>query len=652
MNALLIYFLKVVGVQAILYLIYNLIFHKSGRYAINRFYLILALVVSFLIPFISLPNLNYETATEIIETEKTVWNELSEITTIQTELIPVETANQSNYITEFIILAISLLSLFLLARLIFSHFKLVNLKRQSEQVVKNGFNIYCCNIESPFSYFSSVFIPKSIIESSSFDIILKHELVHVHKGHSIDRIFLEIILAICWFNPFHYLFRNRLIETHEFQADEEVILLQNDPIHYQKVLYQQLNSKYNLVTANHFKLNTIKTRIKMMNKKTKLSKWHYLLILPALALMTFSFANKENVEFVEPVKSDVSEVFENVLNSSDNFTPSIFPLKNVKDVKLTKGFGNRMHPILKEERMHEGIDLATYKGNSVLATADGIVVESGSIIEGAYGKIIRIEHNGIYETAYAHLSEINVEKGDQVKKGDIIGTAGTSGQSVEPHLHYGVKEIGKNYLNPVDFIKDYDFKTNSDLGLSTIIKLGKPNQKLKVVLDPGHGGKDKGISSSNYAEKEIALLVANEVAKNFQNSDKVEIILTRDKDEMVSLEDRINYSENSDLFVSLNAEAHEDTEENMMLAFYNDNNENTEASKYFSEQLSHEFSGINKKFRVGYTRGYYILKNAKSPAVMFCMGYFSNPESVEYLNSEKGMKEIAKELSDAIVAAL
>ncbi|WMN11124.1 N-acetylmuramoyl-L-alanine amidase [Marivirga salinae] len=651
MNFLLIYLLKVFTIQAVLYLIYALAFHKSGRHAINRYYINIALVTSFLIPFISIAIPDTKTTTEIVNSEKPVWYEIAEMTSNQSDLIPVETANQSSYTIEFIFMGILFLSLFLLIKLVFSHFQLVRLRMQSERIIKNGTNVYCSKIENPFSYFSSIFIPKSILESSSFNTILKHELVHVNKRHSIDRVFHEIILAFFWFNPFHYLFRNRLIETHEFQADEGVISTQNDPIGYQEVLYQQIHSQFAFASANHFKLNTIKTRIKMMNQNKKLSKWHYLFVLPVLAIMTFAFANKERNVSVAPLKSNVSEVFENIINSPSNFIPSIFPLKDAEGVKLTSAFGKRLHPILKVESMHEGIDLKTYEGNPVLATADGIVVEVNSTF-GGFGKRITIDHNGLYQTTYAHLSEFKVEKGDKVRRGDLIGAAGTTGESSGPHLHYEVKEIGKDFLDPVDFIQNYDFKTISEKVESVGEKSVKSNQKLRVVLDPGHGGRDKGIVSKKLAEKEIALKVATEIAEIFKNSDQVEIILTREEDEIVSLKDRVRKSENADIFISLHTEIHANENEDMMLAIYNDQNDNAESSKNFGELMKHEYTAINKEFKVAYTDGYYILQNAKAPAILFIMGYFSNSEAEDYLNSDIGIKQIALELSDAIEASL
>ncbi len=652
MNVLLIYFLKVIAIQAVLYLIYILIFHKSGRHSINRFYLIFTLVIGFIIPFMSIPK--FQSYQSYQEVEKPIWQELANLTEFsvtEAELIPVKRLNQSDFTTELIVLGISLISLLFLMKLIYSHFQLVRLKRQSKEINKNGYRIYCSPIESPFSYFKSIFIPKSLLNSVSFSTILEHELVHVKKMHSIDRVLMEIILSIFWFNPLLYLFRNRLIETHEFQADAEVIALQQDPIGYQEILFQQINAHKAISSVNYFKLTTIKTRIIMMNKNQRQSKWYYLLILPLMAFLIFSFSNREGEKFVAPLKNDVSDVFDYVVNPSDSYTPSIFPLKDAEGVKLTASFGKRIHPILKVERMHEGIDLKTYKGNLVLATADGIVTEAGVINVFSWGKIIRIKHAETYETVYAHLSEVKVKKGDIVKRGEVIGKAGSTGESTGPHLHYEVKELNKGFLNPVDFINDFDFERHAEFERSKKMKLGKPNQKLKVVIDPGHGGKDDGIQSSILSEKEIALKVAHRLAENFSKSDQVEIILTRSNDGFITLEDRVKLTENADLFISLHIESHEDKNEDMMLAIYNDQNENAAASQYFADLLSSEFYEINQKFKIGYNNGYYVLKNSKSPAILYNMGYISNPESANYLNSEEGIRQIAQELSDAIKAS-
>ena len=104
--------------------------------------------------------------------------------------------------------------------------------------------------------------------------------------------------------------------------------------------------------------------------------------------------------------------------------------------RLSSGFGNRKHPILGFTKMHKGVDFAAPIGTPIFAAGDGIIEYSGW--NGAYGKYIRIKHNGTFKTAYAHLSKIYKRKGTRIKQGDIIGTLGSTGRSTGPHLHYEI----------------------------------------------------------------------------------------------------------------------------------------------------------------------------------------------------------------------
>ncbi len=133
--------------------------------------------------------------------------------------------------------------------------------------------------------------------------------------------------------------------------------------------------------------------------------------------------------------------------SLDDDTPSLHPLK--KRVKITSGFGQRMHPILKTKKMHNGIDFLASMSTPVYATADGTVT-TVSNSEG-HGNYIIISHTGGFETVYTTLSTQDVQEGTSVKKGDKIGESGNSGLSTAPHLHYEVHLNGKP-VNPADYL--------------------------------------------------------------------------------------------------------------------------------------------------------------------------------------------------------
>ena len=131
--------------------------------------------------------------------------------------------------------------------------------------------------------------------------------------------------------------------------------------------------------------------------------------------------------------------------------PAIMPVKKT-ECKVVSGFGYRYHPILRYMRMHTGIDLSARMGTSVYATGDGIVEEAGPGVEGyaGYGTVCVIDHGFGFKTLYAHLGKTTVHKGQRVRRGEKIGTLGSSGLSQGPHVHYEVIQNNKK-VNPVYF---------------------------------------------------------------------------------------------------------------------------------------------------------------------------------------------------------
>ena len=128
--------------------------------------------------------------------------------------------------------------------------------------------------------------------------------------------------------------------------------------------------------------------------------------------------------------------------------PFAMPVKAA--FRWTSGFGNRQDPKGWGQRMHEGTDMAGAYGTPIYATADGVVVFANW--DSGYGRLVRIKHDFGIETRYAHLSQIQVEVGQKVSRGDQIGDMGNSGRSTGTHLLYEVR-IGGTAVNPMTFIK-------------------------------------------------------------------------------------------------------------------------------------------------------------------------------------------------------
>jgi murein DD-endopeptidase MepM/ murein hydrolase activator NlpD len=119
----------------------------------------------------------------------------------------------------------------------------------------------------------------------------------------------------------------------------------------------------------------------------------------------------------------------------------------VSGAKLTSGFGMRRHPLLRYSKMHTGVDFGAPTGTPIRAASSGTIEVAGR--HGAYGIAIKIQHNGKYETLYAHMSRLakGVRKGVRVNQGQIIGYVGSTGRSTGPHLHYEVR-VNDRPVNP------------------------------------------------------------------------------------------------------------------------------------------------------------------------------------------------------------
>jgi murein DD-endopeptidase MepM/ murein hydrolase activator NlpD len=120
---------------------------------------------------------------------------------------------------------------------------------------------------------------------------------------------------------------------------------------------------------------------------------------------------------------------------------------------LTSSFGKRIDPFTGKIEDHPGIDISIEPGSKVYASGAGIVKEVNTrvIPNKGYGIYIVIDHGLGYETLYGHLSRVFVQRGQQVKRWDLIGLTGSTGKSTAPHLHYGVSVKGVE-KNPYNFL--------------------------------------------------------------------------------------------------------------------------------------------------------------------------------------------------------
>ncbi len=157
--------------------------------------------------------------------------------------------------------------------------------------------------------------------------------------------------------------------------------------------------------------------------------------------------NRELEERINLMESDLNKLNNSYLRLQEGIDaagddrdriPAIQPVVNNQLTLLTASYGMRIHPFYRTLQSHQGVDYTIPEGSRVFATADGRVKQI-SAHNSTSGRTVVIDHGNGYETSYSHLAAVNVQRGQQVRRGDIIALSGNTGLSLAPHLHYEVR---------------------------------------------------------------------------------------------------------------------------------------------------------------------------------------------------------------------
>jgi TonB family protein len=245
---MLIYLFKTLLCTGVLYGYYWLALRNQAYHQWNRLYLIMASLLSLVLPLCSFSLPELQTPKAIIS--------LQQMAVIHT---PGHTASHESSPLGLIY---CLFSVALLLRLGANIFRLHRLKRKSNLTDVQGIPLATHpSINTPFSFFRTIFWGGPDQHSPEGQLILRHELAHIHGLHSTDKLLLEIICACCWINPFFYLIKKELGMVHEFIADEEAGA---DKAQYARTLLQVTLDSRRLATAQYFGQSPVKRRISLL----------------------------------------------------------------------------------------------------------------------------------------------------------------------------------------------------------------------------------------------------------------------------------------------------------------------------------------------------------------------------------------------------
>ena len=291
MQLFFLYLAKVILTSGVMFCYYRLFLKDRTFHHYNRFYLLAVLVISLLLPLLKV---DYFT----VEVNSSIYLLINKLQNFNES----KTLSHDHFYYQFTALGFGVAALFFLTRLLYGIFKIELLKRRYTREKIGDINFYQTALhEAPFSFFRNLFWKNSIpLHSDLGKQILKHEMVHIEQKHSWDKIFIEILTSIFWFNPFFYLIKKEISLIHEYLADKKAIENSDTRAFAQMLLASQFSGNH-LPAASPFLSSNLKKRITMLTKsKTRFSYARRLFALPILFIIAFAYlVNAKNREIKE-----------------------------------------------------------------------------------------------------------------------------------------------------------------------------------------------------------------------------------------------------------------------------------------------------------------------------------------------------------------
>ncbi|MET7037554.1 M56 family metallopeptidase [Elizabethkingia miricola] len=310
---ILLYLGKMLLCSAIMWSYYLLFLKDKTFHHYNRFYLLATIVISLFLPLLKLEYFTIETDNRIF---------------LLLQSFSLQTTKQATAgfdwksIALFILLVVSIV---LFIRLLIGIYKINRMKNQYDGKELKGVRFYITDLhDAPFSFFKNLFWKKSIeIDSDLGKQILKHEMVHIEQKHSWDKLFIEFVQAVFWFNPIFYWLKKELFLIHEYLADKKAVK-QNDTKAFAQMLLASKFSGTHLPATSPFLSSNLKKRLQMLTKPhyTKFSYARRVMALPVLFGISFTYLvtakNKEIAKTNREIAVAINALQQDTIGSGNN----------------------------------------------------------------------------------------------------------------------------------------------------------------------------------------------------------------------------------------------------------------------------------------------------------------------------------------------
>ncbi len=646
---------------------YQLFLEHEKTYRFNRYYLLLSIAISFVIPFLTF---------EIIKIIPVVENS----NYISSSKIPtafVESNIHENYIDEsgkqyketinyvpYILWSFYVVTtLVLMIRFITNCFKLIAKAKSNPNVKYKNANLVLIDEKTlPHTFLSFVFINFDDYNNRNIEEELyTHELVHVTQKHTLDILFIEFLKVIFWFNPIFIFYKKAIQLNHEFLADDEIVKTYNNIPFYQNLLLQKGSDNQAIYLTSNLNYLSTKKRLIMMTKSTshKIALLKKIAIIPILAGIVYFFC----IEVVaqEKVIHTNSQIKTSDLTDKDKIRDSYY--KGVY-VKIHDEKANRKNVFLYENLSLE--DRRKYLNFIPEMRVENEIPEplfekmkTKNLAVWINGKVQTKEEISKYKrTDFSYYSYSFVYKNARSKRFPqayqySLHTKKYFDENLKnSHLHFGgdtikiglvsYKSALKNVVKPRTKSDTIVWYTKDKEGYNLYINENKI--KKTIVIDAGHGGTDFGASIDGFTEKKLAEIISNKI-QNMNEKGDVKIHFTRTNDSFIDLNERakIVNSVQPDLAISLHFNANKNIEANGFEIYISDKSSTSEKSKEIANQLA---AAISKATPLN-NRGVKfapltILKKSECPTLVLELGFLSNEKDRNFVNSEKGQTELAR----------
>ncbi|WP_407499890.1 M56 family metallopeptidase [Elizabethkingia anophelis] len=296
------------GISFLCWLIYKLVLADHKLFVFNRFFLLGAVVISLIVPFVQID----------IAQENNLVTRTVNLYYIQEVIIGTAPQSSFNWY-KFIVYGYIAITAFFIIRFILSILQIAyRIYKNENKTVDNIHYVLLDNKQIPYCFLNYIFVPREdFINRNIESEILQHEQAHLFQKHTLDIMFIQLVMAFAWFNPFFWLIKQSITANHEFLADEHTLRLSKDIQHYRKLIISKTMAPYHNQFASNFNFLLTKKRFIMMTKQTSKNKVRILKLSgAALLIAATAFGISMNAKEKESITTSLTTKLDEISDSA------------------------------------------------------------------------------------------------------------------------------------------------------------------------------------------------------------------------------------------------------------------------------------------------------------------------------------------------